>query len=320
MKRPDEMKMAPAHIPVLLPQVVEALAPGADGRYLDGTLGLGGHAEAVLKAAPACQLCGLDRDGQALELARARLRPFGGRAHAFHLPFAEFPTALRELGWDQIDGALLDLGVSSLQLDDDGRGFSFRQDGPLDMRMNQDAGVSARELVNGASFAELRDWLATYGEERLASKVARRIVEARQKERIDSTARLAEIVASAYPYSRRKTARRHPATKVFQALRMQVNDEPGQLRHFLEHIWSWLAPGARLAIISFHSIEDRMVKRAMRDWATPPKDEYGRHLAVAGLGRILYKKPVVPSEAEMIANPRSRSAKLRVVEKLERQE
>ena len=298
------------HVPVMAAQVVDALAPRDGCRYLDGTTGLGGHDQAILETAPGCLLCGLDRDGQALELARQRLAPFEGRFYLFQSRFGDFPEALENLGWERVDGALLDLGLSSLQLDVAARGFSFRSEGPLDMRMNQQSGEKkAWELVNRAPHAQLRDIFATLGEEPQAARIARHIIEARQKGNIDTTSRLAEIVWGAYPPAWRRSARRHPATRVFQALRMAVNDELGQLRQFLAQIWDWLAPGARLAIISFHSLEDRMVKLAMRQWA--------KREDAQGAGRLLHKKPIMPDDAEIARNPRSGSAKLRVIEKLE---
>lgn len=293
------------HKPVMLHEAIEDLAPAGVGLYLDGTLGLGGHAGAALALAPGIQLCGLDRDLEALELARERLERFGSRFHSFHMDFADFPAALEKLGWQKLNGAMLDLGVSSLQLDQGRRGFSFREAGPLDMRMDPDSGSpGAMDFVNRRSFAELRDCIAAFGEDPQAGRIARRIVQERQKEPIRDTARLAEIIWQAYPPAWRRSARRHPATRAFQAIRMAVNDEPGQLGRFLERIPAWLAPGARLVIISFHSLEDRLVKRAMRDWAKE------------GRARILHKKPAYPQEEELATNPRASSAKLRCVEML----
>lgn len=301
----DTIEPGAMHVPVMAAEALADLAPEGSGRYLDGTLGLGGHAENLLARAPLAEICGLDRDSEALALARQRLARFGDRCHFFHLCYPEFPSACAELGWDRLNGAMLDLGVSSLQLDSAGRGFSFRLSGPLDMRMDrQSCAGDAADFVNHRSWAELRDCLALYGEEPQAGRIARRIVEERQKAPITDTERLAAIVWEAYPAAWRRSARRHPATRTFQALRMAVNDEPGQLASFLEKIPAWLAPGARLVIISFHSIEDRLVKQAMRSWAK------------AGKARILHKKPLSPQESELAANPRARSAKLRCVEML----
>lgn len=296
------------HLPVMVKEVINGLSPKNGGHYLDGTAGLGGHAAAILEAAPECEICALDRDSKALELARKRLAHFAPRIHFFHMEFGNFPVALETLGWEKIDGALLDLGLSSLQLDDENRGFSFRLDGPLDMRMNHRAlGQTAEMLVNSATFDELREIIAMYGEDPQAGRIARAIMDARQQSPIRSTSQLAEIVWHAYPALWRRSARRHPATRVFQALRMVVNEEQEQLREFLDKIWSWLAPGGRLAIISFHSIEDRMVKRAMKQWAL------GNDTICPGT--ILHKKPLTPVEEELAANSRSRSAKLRIIEK-----
>lgn len=285
----------------MLKEAIAYLKPAPGGLYLDGTLGLGGHASAILAAAPDCQLCGLDQDKEALALAREKLAPFGDRAHLFRMPFADFPLALESLGWQKINGALLDLGVSSLQLDKPERGFSFRANGPIDMRMDQDSGAkSAWNIVNRGSFAEIRDCLATLGEDPQAGRIARHIIESRQKAPINDTLELADIIWHAYPPAWRKSAKRHPATRAFQALRMAVNDELGQLERFLALIPEWLAPGGRLAIISFHSLEDRLVKRAMRDWANKRQDF-----------ELLLKKPLAPGQDEAAANPRATSAKLR---------
>ena len=308
------------HVPVLSAETLDALSPRAGGRYLDGTLGLGGHASAVLGAAPDIELCGLDRDEEALGLARERLAPFGKQAHFFHCNYSEFPAALAELGWSRIDGALLDIGVSSLQLDEAERGFSFYGDGPLDMRMDQNSGQpSAWHWVNRESFARLKECIATLGEEPQAGRIARVIVESRQKASIDTTAELAALVEKAYPAAWRAKARRHPATRTFQALRMAVNDELGELRRFLDNILAYLPIGGRLAVISFHSLEDRMVKQAMRHWAEGCRCP--RHLPVCVCNhepevRILFKKPVTASPEELAVNPRSSSAKLRAVEKI----
>ena len=310
----------PRHTPVLLEEVLAALAPVADGRYLDGTVGLGGHASAILEAAPASELCGLDRDAEALALARERLSPFGERVHLFHRRYSEFAGALEELGWDTVNGALIDIGVSSLQLDEAERGFSFLGDGPLDMRMDAASGErSAWHWVNRESFASLKECIATLGEEPQAGRIARAIVDARQKTPIDTTAQLAALVEQAYPPAWRAKARRHPATRTFQALRMAVNDELGELGRFLDSILAWLPLGGRLAVITFHSLEDRMVKHAMRHWAEGCRCP--RHMPVCRCGhvpevRLLMKKPLSASAEEVAANPRASSAKLRAVEKI----
>lgn len=305
--------MSRLHIPVLLKQTLEALSPKPGGHYLDGTLGLGGHARAVLENAPESSLCGLDRDAEALGLAKRELAIFGNRVHFFHSPFSAFPCALESLGWKGVDGAMLDLGISSLQLDSASRGFGFRVDGLLDMRMNQTAGPSARDIVNRSTHAELTACIAELGEDPLAARIARKIVEARQKKKIETTAELANIVASAYPPAWRRKARNHPATRTFQAIRMRVNDEPGELRQFLDSILQWLLPGARLVVISFHSLEDRLVKHAFRKWANVV-EMAGRE--TGPFVKILFKKPLRADDAELVQNPRAASAKLRAAEKL----
>ena len=261
-------------------------------RILDGTLGLGGHTQSLLEASPRVEVCGLDRDEEALD----------------------------DLGWDRIDGALLDIGVSSLQLDEAERGFSFYGDGPLDMRMDQHSGKpSAWHWVNRENFDRLKECIATLGEEPQAGRIARAIVDARQKGSIDTTAELAALVERAYPAAWRAKARRHPATRTFQALRMAVNDELGELQRFLDDILRRLRLGGRLAVICFHSLEDRMVKQAMRHWAEGCRCP--RHVMRCVCGhepevRILFKKPVQAGEDELARNPRASSAKLRAAEKI----
>lgn len=308
------------HIPVLTRETLEALAPRSGGRYLDGTVGLGGHAAALLEAAPGALLCGLDRDAEALEKAGSRLAGFGSAVRLYHLRYSRFTEALDDLGWDSLDGALIDIGVSSLQIDAARRGFSFHGDGPLDMRMDaRSTESSAWHLVNRGRFETLRDCIARLGEDPQAGRIARAIVDARQKSPIDTTAQLAEIVARAYPPAWRAKARNHPATRTFQALRMAVNDELGELQSFLDAIMRRLRIGGRLAVITFHSLEDRLVKHAMRAWAEGCRCP--RHVARCICGhvpeaRILWKKPVAADAAELAANPRVSSAKLRAAEKI----
>lgn len=308
------------HIPVLTESVLMAIAPHENGLYLDGTVGLGGHAQAILKAAPGCDICGLDRDAKALEISRENLVTFGARVHLFNDNYSNFDMALNNLGWAKIDGALLDLGVSSFQIDTAQRGFSFRNDGPLDMRMNPDGQAeSAWHFVNKSSFEVLKECFATLGEEPLAPCIAREIISAREIGAINSTVQLADIVLKAYPAAWKRKSRKHPATRTFQAIRMAVNKELQELEIFLGKILDWLNPGGRLAIISFHSLEDRLVKYAMRRWASlcicPP---YARECTCNHKPevRIIFKKPVVATPEEILVNPRSASAKLRAVEKL----
>ena len=322
----QERNAADLHIPVLMKETLAALQPVLDAgrdrpvRILDGTLGMAGHSSAMLQAAPQAELCALDRDEEALELARRRLAPFGGRVHTYHCRYSQFEEALDDLGWDKVDAVLLDIGVSSLQLDEAERGFSFYGDGPLDMRMDQHSGApSAWHWVNRESFDRLKECIATLGEEPQAGRIARAIVDARQKSPIDTTAQLAALVEKAYPPAWRAKARRHPATRTFQALRMAVNDELGELRRFLDAILGRLSLGGRLAVISFHSLEDRMVKQTMRYWAEGCRCP--RHVPVCVCHHvpeveILYKKPVQADDDELAVNPRASSAKLRAVEKI----
>ena len=313
------------HVPVLLHEVLEALDPKPGGRYLDGTLGLGGHARAVLeRAGEGAQLAGLDRDGEALELARERLAPFEDKVSLAQNSYSRFMDVMDELGWDALDGVLLDLGVSSLQLDGADRGFSFLHDGPLDMRMGTAFGAApASSLVNKGSFERIKWVIARYGEEPLAGRIARAIVEARRGAPIETTGRLAAIVEQAYPAKMRAKARNHPATRTFQALRMEVNQELAELEAFLGEIPDRMRPGGRIVIISFHSLEDRIVKRAFRAEAKgcvcPPRQPICTCGRVPRL-EILTKKPVTPGETEMEANPRARSAKMRAARRLADQE
>ncbi|RME34242.1 MAG: 16S rRNA (cytosine(1402)-N(4))-methyltransferase RsmH [Deltaproteobacteria bacterium] len=307
-----------AHRPVMPEQVVELLRPRPGGVYLDGTVGGGGHAALILAAsAPDGRLIGLDRDTEALAAAAERLKPFGDRVALVHSAFADFPRVLDELGVGLLDGMLLDLGVSSHQLDSAGRGFSFRQDGPLDMRMDPTRGESAADLVARLDAGELARIFRDYGEERFARRIARRIVERRQEEPILTTRQLADLVAETVPPSR--DARRiHPATRVFQALRIAVNGELDQVRVGVEAGIRYLKPGGRMVVISFHSLEDRIVKQLFRDAARgcicPPR------LPVCQCGRkpevkLLTRKALRATEAEIAYNVRSRSAVLRAVER-----
>jgi len=309
------------HIPVMLDEIVGYLSPRPGGRYLDGTLGLAGHSLGLLRASGGkAQLLCLDRDEQALALARERLKEFPGQALNFHCPFSEFESALEEAGWDQLDGAVLDLGVSALQLDEAERGFSFHADGPLDMRMDATSGMdSARVLVNREHYEELRRIIRDLGDEPLGGKIARAIIRAREQAEITTTSRLAEIVSRAYPPDRRREARNHPATRTFMALRMAVNHEVEELKTFLERIVRHLKPGARVAIISFHSAEDREVKESFRYWAKGcrcPLEQAFCTCDRTPVLKVLTKKPQLPTQLEIDRNPRSRSAKLRVAERL----
>ncbi len=322
----DHEQLESVHIPVLLEQTLVALAPKAGGRYLDGTLGLAGHTKAIIQSAENIEICALDRDGDALELAKARLNSLslnGAKIHYFNTHYSKFEDALQSLGWDKLDGALIDIGVSSLHLDTPERGFSFNSDGPLDMRMDRQmldgSTRSARDIVNKERFEVLKDIIKDYGEEPQAGRIARAIVDARQTKSIDTTAELARIVYNAYPPAWRAKARNHPATRTFQAFRMVVNDELGELKRFLDLILKRLNIGGRLVVISFHSLEDRMVKQTMRYWAESCRCP--RHIMRCACGhkpevKILYKKPAVAQAEELAQNPRASSAKLRAIEKI----
>ena len=288
------------HVPVLLAETLELVAVRPGGLYVDGTVGLGGHAAAVLRAsAPDGRLLGLDRDGETLERARARLAEFGGRVR---LEQGDFREIKERLSGEEAAGILLDLGVSSAQLDDAGRGFSFQAEGPLDMRMDRSAGTTAGDLVNRLRERDLADLLYEYGEEPAARRIARAIAFARERKPITTTTELAEIVRRAAP--RRRPGALHPATRTFQALRIRVNRELDGLGEAFERTAGCLGPGGRLAVIAFHSLEDRAAKEAFRA------------LAARGF-RILTRKPVRPGEAEVRANPRARSARLRAVRREE---
>jgi 16S rRNA (cytosine1402-N4)-methyltransferase len=305
-------------------ETLRYLAPKDGGRYVDGTVGLGGHSSRILAAAD-CRVLGLDRDASALALAGERLRSFGEKAVLRHSRFSDVAARLDSLGWETIDGALIDIGVSSLQLDSPERGFSFLREGPLDMRMDAtggDTGVaapSAAKLVNTAPFKVLEELIATAGEEPQAGRIARAIINAREKRPIATTTELAAVVEAAYPAKWRATAKNHPATRTFQALRIAVNDEFGQLRSFLKDVTPRLAPGGTLVVISFHSLEDRIVKHFLRDEATGCRCPRHAPLCVcnhAASLELLTRKPVMASEEEVRRNPRAGSAKLRAAKKV----
>lgn len=307
------------HIPVMPTEVLSYLVPKPGGIYLDGTVGGGGHAELVLEAsAPDGLLIGLDRDAEALAAARKRLAPFGSRARLFHRNFADLEALLAEIGIAGIDGFLLDLGVSSRQLDAGERGFSFQQDAPLDMRMDATSGETAAELVNRLPEEELTRIIRKYGEERWAKRIAAFIVRARGEAAIETTWQLADLIKGAIPRGAWEE-RIHPATRTFQALRIAVNDELGSLERGLDAAFRLLNRGGRGVVISFHSLEDRIVKNTFRGLAQGcrcPKDFPRCVCGNIPQVRILTGKPVMAGEGELKDNPRARSAKLRAVEKL----
>ena len=325
----------PAHQPVMTDRVAELLRPRPGGTYLDATLGLGGHSERLLEAsAPDGRVVGLDRDPAALALARQRLAWAGDRLQAVAASFADLAAVAARLGVGAVDGILYDLGVSSLQLDEAGRGFSYRADAPLDMRMDPTGGTTAAEVLATYPRADLARILREYGEERFAGRIARFLDEARRRAPITTTGQLAELVKAAVPAAARRTGP-HPARRAFQALRIEVNRELDALRASLPQAIDLLAPGGRLVVLSYHSLEDRIVKQALADAAGRPVEASpfrgSRHeppgppdrLPVEGPGAgpatvaVLTRRPERPSPAEVAANPRAESAKLRAAEKLQ---
>lgn len=295
------------HISVLLQESVEALAPGAGDVIVDCTLGAGGHTEAILQAAD-CTVIGVDRDLSALAIARARLAAFGPRFVPVHGSFGNLKEVLDSIGVIAVDGVLADLGVSSLQLDTPSRGFSFRAAGPVDMRMDTSAGQSAADLVQNWDEAELASCIFAYGEERHSRRIARAIVQGRPWH---DTLALADAIAACIPASEKRggsSSRIHPATRTFQALRIAVNDELGELERLLPAAVDLLRPGGRLAIISFHSLEDRIVKRfiARESGRGAERDPFGNPMSEP---RLLMPRSVTPAPQD--PNPRSRSARLR---------
>lgn len=307
-----------SHKSVLLEECIEALAIRPEGIYLDGTLGGAGHSLEIVKRLTTGRLIGVDRDAIALQAARVRLAPYIDRVTMVHSNFSELDAILDRLGLDAIDGMLFDLGVSSPQLDDAQRGFSYMADAPLDMRMNREEGLTAADVVNTWSQEELRRILYEYGEERYAPQIAAAIVRRREQARIQTTLALAEVIRSAMP-AQALREKQHPAKRSFQAIRIAVNDELGAVSKLMQAAFGRLRPGGRLAVITFHSLEDRIVKsemqRAARGCTCPPEFP----VCVCGRKpqlRIITRKPIVSGERELAENPRARSAKLRVAEKI----
>jgi 16S rRNA (cytosine1402-N4)-methyltransferase len=307
------------HRPVLLFETLRLLAPERGGLFVDATLGLGGHSEAILNASPEARVIGIDRDREALRLASERLKPFGERFRAVHAVHADIALVLRETGESSVSGVLADLGVSSLQFDTPERGFSFRHDAPLDMRMDAEGGEeTAADLLERLPEEEIARVIFEYGEERRSRRIARWIVERRERgEPVRTTLELAELVARAVGH--RRGERIHPATRTFQALRIAVNRELEGLGEFVETAVDLLQAGGRLAVISFQSLEDRIVKRALRRLAGHCECDPRLPVCSCGARRaveILTRRPVVPAEEEVAENPRARSAKLRACAKL----
>jgi 16S rRNA (cytosine1402-N4)-methyltransferase len=295
---------APHHVPVLPAEVLQLLAPAPGQVIVDATIGAGGHARLIAeRLAPAGRLIGLDQDSAMLDLARPRLAGLG--VTLVHASFAELPRVLRDLGVGPVNGVLADVGICSDQLDDPVRGFSFSTSGPLDMRMNPDEGETARDLLLRLNERDLADIFWQYGEERFSRRIARRIVETRRRQPLDTTAQLAELVRRCVPRPKRKPGQRapiDPATRVFQALRIAVNDELRALERLLEALPRCLVPGGRAALISFHSLEDRRVKQAFRN---------------REIWEELTRKPLVATDEETANNPRARSAKLRAARRID---
>ena len=305
------------HRPVLLDECIELLNIRPDGVYVDGTLGRAGHSAEIARRLTTGRLICIDRDMAAIRAAEERLAPWRDRVKLVHGNFSDLAAILREAEVPGVDGALFDLGVSSPQLDDAARGFSYMHDAPLDMRMDDTAPLTAREVVNTWSQEELRRILYEYGEERYAPAVARAIVRSRAERPIETTLELAELVRGTMPPAALRE-KQHPAKRTFQAIRIAVNGELDALPPMLQSAVEGLNPGGRLAVITFHSLEDRIVKQALRDMARgctcPPEFP----VCVCGKKpklRLLTRKPVVPGEAEVAENPRARSAKLRAAEK-----
>ncbi|HEX7507669.1 MAG TPA: 16S rRNA (cytosine(1402)-N(4))-methyltransferase RsmH [Polyangia bacterium] len=302
-----EITQDPGHSPVLLEEALGFLAPSTGGVYCDATVGLGGHAAAILqRSSPGGRLVGIDRDQDAIARAGANLAQFGDRVVFVHARFGSIRAVLESAGCPLVDGCLVDLGVSSMQLDRSERGFSFRHNGPLDMRMDQSQGETAADFLRRADVEEIERILRDLGEERFARKIARTIVDARGSDDLSTTGALSQLISRTIG---RRERNKDPATRTFQALRIALNDELGELERFLADACSCLRPGGRLVVISFHSLEDRMVKRCFRALAA-------RDAATEPCLRILTKHVVTASDEERARNPRSRSAKLRAVERL----
>ena len=306
------------HVSVLLEECIEALNIKPNGIYVDGTLGGAGHSSCIVKKLTTGRLIGIDRDRVALAAATERLAPYGDTVTLVHSNFSEMAQVLKEQGIGGVDGILLDLGVSSPQLDDSARGFSYMADAPLDMRMNNADALNASVVVNTWSQEEIKRILYQYGEERYAPAIAAAICRQRQNRPIETTLELVEIIRSALP-SAALREKQHPAKRSFQAIRIAVNDELGAVEKIMQDAIGLLNPGGRLAIITFHSLEDRIVKNGMAEAAkgcTCPREFPVCVCGKTPQAKIISKKPITASEEELTANPRSRSAKLRVCERL----
>ncbi|MGN0390183.1 MAG: 16S rRNA (cytosine(1402)-N(4))-methyltransferase RsmH [Wujia sp.] len=307
------------HKSVLLDETIAGLNIKPDGIYVDGTLGGGGHSfEICRRLSDKGRLIGIDQDREAIEAAKKRLEPFGDRVTFIHSNYQDIDSVLRGCSVSGVDGIVLDLGVSSYQLDNIERGFTYREDTPLDMRMNRDSAMTAKDIINDYSEMDLYRIIRDYGEERFAKNIARHIVQAREERTIETTGQLNEIIKAAIPAKMRQ-GQGHPSKRTFQAIRIELNHELDVLESSLDTMISWLNPGGRLAIITFHSLEDRIVKTIMKRNMNPCTCPPEFPVCVCGkkpTGTIITKKPIVPSEEEIIDNKRAKSAKLRVFEKV----
>lgn len=306
------------HTSVLLNESMELLRIRPKGIYADGTVGGGGHSSEILRRlSEEGRLIGIDQDEAAIEAAKLRLSEYGGRATLLRGNYREMPALLREIGITKVDGILLDLGVSSYQLDDARRGFTYRVDAPLDMRMDQRSSLTAREVVNGYSKQDLYRVIRDYGEERFAENIAKHIVREREKHSIETTGELLQVIKAAIP-ARVREGKGHPAKRTFQAIRIEVNGELDVLRETLPSLIELLEDGGRICVITFHSLEDRIVKDCFRTAENPCTCPPDFPVCVCGKvsrGSVITRKPIVPSEREKEENPRSKSAKLRVFER-----
>lgn len=307
-----------AHVSVLLREAVAALAVKPEGVYVDGTLGRAGHSREIAKQLTTGRLIAIDRDAAALAAAPERLGPLMDKVTLLHGNFADLGPLLDSAGVDKVDGLLFDLGVSSPQLDDETRGFSYLKDAPLDMRMDTSAPLTARDIVNEWPQEELKRILRDYGEERYAAQIAAKVVKRREERPIETTLELSDLIRSAMPAAALRE-KQHPAKRSFQAIRIAVNDELAAIPRMLEQALERLNPGGRLAVITFHSLEDRPVKAAMQSWAkgcTCPPDFPVCVCGKKPKAKLITRKPILPGAEELNANPRARSAKLRVAEKV----
>ena len=306
------------HKSIMLEEVIESLAIKPNGIYVDGTLGGAGHSSEIVKRlGEDGRLIGIDQDGEAIEAATKRLKPYKDKVTIVRSNYAQMKEVLRDLGIPKVDGILLDLGVSSYQLDNAERGFTYREDVPLDMRMDQRQTKTAKDIVNDYSEMELYHIIRNYGEDKFAKNIAKHIVQARQKAPIETTGQLIEVIKAAIPKKVRATGG-HPAKKTFQAIRIELNHELDVLTQSIDGMIDRLAPGGRLCIITFHSLEDRIVKTRFRTNENPCICPPGFPVCVCGRkskGKVITRKPIIPSEEELEENSRSKSAKLRVFEK-----